>query len=172
MGGHLALRAVAERALDPQPAALVLSARCSTCCPKPCRSGSSSPSPGCNAGSATRVGRRGSGARSPASCPAFRQALLTHDGARYADELYWRRVRPELVMGPGSWGWVAAAMASARGLARPGVLEAIDLPVHLFATSADRLVGTRAIRRAAARLPRWQFALVRRGSRARNPARG
>jgi len=90
----------------------------------------------------------------PGELPAFRQLLLTHDDARYADELFWRRARPELVMGPGSWGWVAAALASIRRLARPGVLEAVDLPVHIVATSVDRLVGSRAIRRAAARLPR------------------
>jgi lysophospholipase len=90
----------------------------------------------------------------PGEVPAFRQALLTHDDERYADELYWRRARPELVMGPGSWGWVAAALASIRLLARPGVLEAIELPIHVLATSADRLVGVRAIRRAIARLAR------------------
>ena len=37
---------------------------------------------------------------------------------------------------------------------RPGALEAVDLPVHILATSADRLVGSRAIRRAQTRLPR------------------
>src|SRR5690606_8695532 len=84
---------------------------------------------------------------------AFRQALLTHDDARYADELWWRIERPELVMGPGSWGWVAAAMTSIRALERPGVLESVDLPVYIVATTADRLVGSRAIRRAEARLP-------------------
>ena len=95
----------------------------------------------------------------PGEMPAFRQALLTHDDQRYADELYWRRARPELVMGPGSWGWVAAALGSIRRLARPGVLEAVDLPVYIFATSVDRLVGARAIARAEARLPRaqWQW---------------
>jgi lysophospholipase len=32
------------------------------------------------------------------------------------------------------------------------VIEAIDLPVHILATSADHLVGVRAIRRVEARL--------------------
>ncbi len=57
-------------------------------------------------------------------------------------------------MGPGSWGWVRAALASVRALARRGALEAVDLPVYIVATRADRLVGPRAIGRAAARLPR------------------
>jgi lysophospholipase len=56
-------------------------------------------------------------------------------------------------MGPGSWGWVERAYASMDLLNRPGVLEAIDTPVVLFGTTADRLVSYRAIVRAAARLP-------------------
>jgi len=56
-------------------------------------------------------------------------------------------------MGPGSWGWVRGALASIRALGRPGVLEAVDLPVYIVATRADRLVGVRAVERAEARLP-------------------
>jgi lysophospholipase len=39
-------------------------------------------------------------------------------------------------------------------LERRGLLEAVDVPVLLLAASADALVSSRAIRRAAARLPR------------------
>ena len=153
MGGHLALRAVVEEVLDPAPAALVLSApmldvlperlpalaklavaRIMTLCGDPRRP-------------AWKWSER------PGEVPASRQALLTHDDARYADELWWREHRPELVMGPGSWGWVAGAMRSIRALERPGMLEGVRVPVFLFATTADLLVGTRAIRRASARLP-------------------
>ena len=56
-------------------------------------------------------------------------------------------------MGPGSWGWVRAALDSIRMLARPGVIESVDLPVFLLATTADRLVGVRAMQRMEARLP-------------------
>ena len=83
----------------------------------------------------------------------FRQALLTHAPDRSADELWWRGERPELVMGPGSWGWVRSAQDSVRALMRPGSLESVRLPVFIVATTADRLVGPRAIRRAEARLP-------------------
>ena len=56
-------------------------------------------------------------------------------------------------MGPGSWGWVRGALASIRALKRRGVLEAIDIPVFITATTADKLVGVRAIQQAVARLP-------------------
>ena len=154
MGGHLALRAVVERALQPRPASLVLSAPMLDVLPerlpsllKHCAARAM-----CAIGDARRPAWKWS--ERPGEVPAFRQALLTHDDERYADELWWRAERPELVMGPGSWGWVAGAVASIRRLARPGALEAVDLPVYIVATTADRLVGIAAVRRAAARLPR------------------
>lgn len=154
MGGHLALRATVERALEPMPDALVLSAPMLDVLPErvPLSVKHFAARLMCALGDPRRPAWKWS--ERPGELPAFRQALLTHDDGRYGDELYWRRERPELVMGPGSWGWVAAALASIRLLARPGVLEAVDLPVHIVATSADRLVGSRAIRRAEARLPR------------------
>ncbi len=79
--------------------------------------------------------------------------MLTHDADRYADELWWREARPELVMGPGSWGWVERGYASIRSLFAPGRLEAVKVPVLILATDNDKLVGYGAIARAAARLP-------------------
>ncbi|MBS0255893.1 MAG: alpha/beta hydrolase, partial [Proteobacteria bacterium] len=89
----------------------------------------------------------------PGAAADLRARLLTHDAARYADEVWWRAARPELVMGGGSWGWIERAAASIAGLAQRGVLERITTPVLLLATRADRLVSWPAIRAAAARLP-------------------
>jgi len=154
MGGHLALRAVAEHRLVPAPDALVLSTPMLDVLPErlPLAVKDLVARLMCALGDPRRPAWKWS--ERPGEVPAFRQALLTHDDARYADELYWRRERPDLIMGPGSWGWVAAALVSIRRLASPGALEAVDLPIHILATSADRLVGSRAIRRAEARLPR------------------
>lgn len=153
MGGHLALRATVQRALDPAPAALVLIAPMLDVLPEgvPLTLRQLLARAMCAAGDPRRPAWKWS--ERPGELPAFRQALLTHDADRYADELWWRNERPELVMGPGSWGWVRGALASIRLLARPGVLEAVDLPVYIVATRSDRLVGPRAIATAEARLP-------------------
>lgn len=153
MGGHLVLRAVAEQALEPAPAGLVLSAPMLDVLPEwlPAALRHMVARAMCRLGEPSRPGWKWS--ERPGEVPKFRQALLTHDDARYADELWWRNERPDLAMGPGSWGWVRAALASIRGLARPGVLEAVETPVYIVATSADRLVGPDATARAAARLP-------------------
>ena len=153
MGGNLALRAIAERVLEPVPTALVLSAPMLDVLPErvplPVRDAMARMM--CTLRDPRRPAWKWS--ERPGELPAFRQVLLTHDPARYADERWWREQRPELVMGPGSWGWVRAALDSIRMLARPGVIESVDLPVFLLATTADRLVGVRAMQRMEARLP-------------------
>ena len=153
MGGHLVLRAAAERVLDPAPAALVLSAPMLDIRPEhlPRRLRLLLARVMARVGDSRRMAWKWS--EKPGVLPAARQALLTHDDARYADETWWREQRPELVMGPGSWGWVKGALRSIDLLEKPGVLEAVDLPVFIVATRADRLVGSRAIERAARRLP-------------------
>ena len=151
MGGHLVLRAVAEQKITPD--ALILSAPMLGLATK------GLPVPllhmvarimamvGDSRRPAWRWGER------PGELPEDRIALLTHDEQRYADEVWWRSARPELVMGPGSWGWIERAYASMRRLDRPGVLEAITVPVLLLGTSEDRLVSFSAQQRAAERLP-------------------
>lgn len=151
MGGHLVLRAVAEGMVRPD--ALVLSA------PMLGMAGPPLPLPMLQAvaklmtriGDPTRPAWKWS--EKPGEIPAMREALLTHDKDRYADELWWREQRPELVMGPGSWGWVERAYASTRALFATGVLEHVTTPTIIIATSADKLVSFPAIEEAARRLP-------------------
>ncbi|HUQ13077.1 MAG TPA: alpha/beta hydrolase [Novosphingobium sp.] len=155
MGGHLALRAVAERRVDPQ--ALVLVAP---------MLGFLGRMPNALMQTAARAMAAIGDPRRPAwkwsekpgEKLAFRARLLTHDAERYADEIWWRENRPAVAMGPGSWRWVERAYASMRAIDAPGVLEAVTTPAILLATSADGLVGWRAIERAARRLPRAQLA--------------
>lgn len=164
MGGHLALRAVAEGRID--PAALILVA------PMLGMAGPPLPLPMLQsiAGVMTRIGHPARPAwkwsEKPGEIPAAREALLTHDSDRYADELWWREHRPELVMGPGSWGWVERAYASSRALFAVGVLEHVTTPTLMLATTADRLVKFTAIERACRRMPECE--LLRFGDEARH----
>ena len=162
MGGHLVLRAATEKRVDPD--ALVLSA--------PMLGFTNQPLPislmHLVAKAMARLGdpRRPAWkwSEKPGEIPASRANLLTHDQDRYEDEAWWRANRSELVMGPGSWGWVERAYASMRTLFEPGRLEGLDTPVLLLGTSNDKLVEIKAIREAARRLPRAK--LVELGSEA------
>ena len=152
MGGHLALRTVAQHLL--QPDALVLSTPMLGFLPDWLPHSVKRAFAGLQCRLADPRGPAWKWSEKPGEVPQGRARLLTHDAGRYADELWWREQRPELVMGPGSWGWIRAGLASMASLERRGLLEAVDVPVLLLAASADALVSSRAIRRAAARLPR------------------
>ena len=155
MGGHLGLRAVAEGAIAPD--ALVLVA------PMLGMAGPPLPLPLLQgvAGLMARIGHPARPAwkwsEKPGEIPAMREALLTHDHDRYADELWWREHRGELVMGPGSWRWVERAYASSRAIFAPGVLEHVVTPGLMIATTDDRLVQVAAIDRACRRLPHCEL---------------
>ena len=151
MGGHIVLRAVAERKVAPD--AVVLSAPMLGLRP------AWVPSRVLHLVARTIAGwgdpRRPawSGSEKPEVIPRVRSRLLTHDLSRYDDEEWWRAQRPAIEMGAASWGWIERALASIRFLEAPGVLEAVEVPVLMLATRADGLVSRPAIRRAAARRP-------------------
>lgn len=155
MGGHLVLRALADRRVSPD--AMVLSA------PMTGMNGPPLPLPllhivaklMCAVADPTRQAWKWS--EKPGELPVGRANLLTHDPDRYADEQWWRDARPELVMGPASWRWVERAYASWRRLEEPGALEAVTVPVLFLSTASDKLVCHPASLRAAARLPKGEM---------------
>lgn len=82
-----------------------------------------------------------------------RNVLLTGDADRYADELAWKELRPEIGVGPPSWGWVAAAFDSCRYIETRSALATLKVPMLILSAEADRLVDATATARIAARLP-------------------
>ncbi|GGA08572.1 lysophospholipase [Blastomonas marina] len=151
MGGHLVLRALVEHRVDPDAAFLVA----------PMLGFRGPPVPfGFAHGVAKAMSSIGDPARpawkwseKPGEIPRDRMKLLTHDAERYEDEIWWRDARPELKMGPGSWGWVERGYASVREIFAPGALEAVETPVLLINVTEDKLVDPKATARAAERLP-------------------
>lgn len=157
MGGHLAMRALVEKVVDPVAVAL------------------SAPMLGiitmglpyavhhALARFLTRLGDPQRAAwkegEKPMSPLNVRHHILTHDDDRYADELYWWHARPEVRLGPPSWHWVERAIVSTRMLAEPAVMEAVTTPILLMATTADKLVETKRIIRDAKRLPNAKLLL-------------
>lgn len=157
MGGHLIMRALVDKKLRPD--AVFLSA------PMLGMSGPPLPLPMLHGVAAmmTKIGEPTRQAwkwsEKPGELPKDRVNLLTHDPERYADEQWWRDHRPELVMGPASWGWVERAYASCRRLEEAGAMEAVDVPVLIVSTSGDKLVSHPANVRAAQRLPNGRLVL-------------
>ncbi len=150
MGGHLLLRALSERRIAPDAAILVA----------PMLGFETKPLPlGLAAWlvrqlarlwperAAWKVNER------PAPRGTSRQRFLTHDSDRYSDELWWKKEKPELELGPPSLKWLEQAYGSVLKLRQPGVVEHISIPMLVLGTKGDQLVSPAAIPQFAARLP-------------------
>jgi lysophospholipase len=156
MGGHVLLRALADRRAGADAAVLVA----------PMLMINSGPMPPLAAqwlaSTASLFGWGGQPAWQQPSRPqpagSMRQAFLTGCADRYSDELWWWERNPSFDLGAPSWGWLKAAFQSCAALS-PAKLAAVDTPVLLIATGRDRLVSPAAIRRAAALLPRSELVM-------------
>ncbi len=149
MGGHLALRAVVERRVDPAACVLV------------------APMLGLRSPVGSRFGERMARVLSAMGSPLRpawkgnerphtvrpREAMLTHDPARYSDELWWQGTDAALRTGPPSWRWVIDAFRSTRELRTDSALATVTVPVQMLVADADALVDPRAAIDIAGRLP-------------------
>lgn len=148
MGGHLVLRAMLEGRVRPDAAAL------------------SAPMLGLKSPVGARLGERVAGLMTrlgdPARAawktgekpgPVNRQALLTHDDARYADELWWHAAHPEHRLGPPSWAWLHTSFVSTREQQVDPRLTTLDVPMLLLVPQEDALVDPRAALRVTEAMP-------------------
>jgi lysophospholipase len=71
----------------------------------------------------------------------MRQALLTSDAGRYADERWWVAQHPELAIGGTTWSWLKAAYASI------ALLQPVAVPKLVLIAETERLVDNAATRR-------------------------
>jgi lysophospholipase len=157
MGGHLAMRALVEKAIDPD--AVIMSA--------PMLGIQSGGLPmAINHAFAKMMVAIGRGklpawkvSEKPMSSFQMRAKILTHDRERYADELAWWDIRPQVKLGPPCWHWIERAMASVQMMDEPGRLEAVQTPILLLATTADQLVSTNRIIKDSKRLPNAELLL-------------
>lgn len=156
MGGHVLMRALAERRPAIDAAVLVA--------PMLMINSGSLPSAAAwwtaSLAAAAGLGRQPAWQQSaqPAGAGSFRQSCLTSSGERYEDELYWWAREPGFNLGAPSWGWLKAAYASCAALT-DARLKAVRTPILLLGTDRDRLVSAAAIRRAASLLPNAELVM-------------
>lgn len=162
MGGHLALRLLAEHRVEIDAAVLVAPMLGLNTGPVPAPVARVLARGLCALGLTERPAWR-EGNR-PGEAERTRQTNLTACVDRYADEIWWKGERPELALATPSWGWLAAAFESTAGLFRPGVLEGVTTPMLILGSEHDRLVSAAATRSAAARLPNARLLMSKQGA--------
>ncbi|MDZ7588922.1 MAG: alpha/beta hydrolase [Parasphingorhabdus sp.] len=151
LGGHILLRALAERELSPDAAIFAAPMILPEGNGLPPRIAHGLAQAMCALGRAEKFAWKRS--LKPLEPESERQKLLTHDFGRYAQEHDWLERRPELALGPPSWRWVERAYASGRALCRQHSLRNIATPALFFATPEDRLVDSGAIVQATESIP-------------------
>lgn len=150
MGGHLVLRALAEKRIAPDAAVLIAPMLGFETGPLPLRAVAWAVRQLARLWPermAWKVNER------PALRSASRQKFLTSDIDRYSDELWWKQEKPELELGPPSLKWLEQAYGSALALGLSQGVEHISVPVLILGTLGDQLVSPAAIPRFAARIP-------------------
>ncbi|VVT20783.1 alpha/beta fold hydrolase [Erythrobacter sp. EC-HK427] len=139
MGGHILLRALAERRVAPAGAVLL------------------SPMLGIRAG---RLGARsvnalaGIGRLPPLAhrpiwdgAPRSNPGHLTACPDRHADKLWWKAQTPEIARGGPTWLWLAAAARSMRLVEQNLRRSPLAVPCLALTGARDRVVDNRAVRR-------------------------
>lgn len=149
MGGHVLLRALAERRVALDAAVLVAPMLLINSGPLPPAAAWWTASMLSAFGWRRQPAWRAS---QPAPAGSSRQAWLTACRERYEDELWWWEKEPGFNLKAPSWGWIEAAYRSCSALS-DAALRRVETPLLVVATEADRLVSAAAIRRAAGLLP-------------------
>jgi len=80
------------------------------------------------------------------------RALLTSDSARFAAEEALLEANPSLKLGGVTLGWLDTALRSCDALARPGFARRIEADCLFLLGGADRVVDNAAAKRLAARM--------------------
>lgn len=148
MGGHLALRLLAEnpRAFDAAAlASPMLGIKVKNLPGRPLHLAAQA---ACLIGLAERSIWR----RDPGNIPG----RMTSCPDRIADKMWWKANHPEIASGSPSWGWTRAAFASIDRL-NASDLEQADTPVLLLGSHLDPIVRIDAITAMSRRLPNAQL---------------
>jgi lysophospholipase len=159
MGGHVLLRALAERKAKLDAAVLVAPMLMINSAPLPAFAA------WWTAAAMSALGWRHQPAWQQRSTPprtgSSRQAFLTSCRDRYQDELWWWEREPGFNLGAPSWGWLDAAYRSCAALS-DAKLRGVETPLLLLGTETDRLVSAAAIRRAARLMPKAELRMFER----------
>lgn len=151
MGGHLVLRALAEGRITADAVALSAPMLGIRAGPLPQWLAGGIAAAACAVGLSKRAVGREPAVTIGEATPL--PTTLTHDRDRFLCEARFEMERPDITLGPPTWGWLRAAYRSLAWMARSDTLERIATPLLILASAGDRVVSTPAIIRAAARVP-------------------
>ncbi len=98
------------------------------------------------------TGRSGDYAMQPGPPERFETNIVTHDKARWELQRDLIEMRPDLEIGPVTWGWLGASLDILDTFTKPKALSAVDIPVFVATAAEEKLVDNAAHDKICARL--------------------
>lgn len=86
------------------------------------------------------TGRSGDYAVQPGPAETFETNVVTHDKRRWQLQRDLCDARPDLELGPVTWGWLGASLDILSTFAKPKALQAVDIPVFVASAAEEKLV--------------------------------
>jgi lysophospholipase len=106
-----------------------------------------------------RLVRAGPGtSKTPLLDRPFAANRLTHDEAQYTADLAFQRAHPAVLMGASTWGWLRAALRSIAKIEALPAAALPRLPLLVCIAGGDAIVDSAATRRFVARLTQAEIA--------------
>ncbi|HPF22614.1 MAG TPA: alpha/beta hydrolase [Hyphomonas sp.] len=99
------------------------------------------------------TGRSGDYAVQPGPPETFESNIVTHDKKRWEMQRALVDARPELDLGPVTWGWLGASLDILATFTKPKTLKNVTVPVFVASAEEEKLVDNSAHDLVCKRLP-------------------
>ncbi|KCZ50810.1 alpha/beta fold hydrolase [Hyphomonas pacifica] len=99
------------------------------------------------------TGRSGDYAIQPGPAETFETNIVTHDKRRWQLQRALIDARPDLELGPVTWGWLGASLDILTTFSKPKILKEVTIPVFVASAAEEQLVDNASHEKICARLP-------------------
>ena len=106
------------------------------------------------------TGRSGDYAVQPGPPETFETNIVTHDKKRWQMQRALVDARPDLELGPVTWGWLGASLNILATFTRPKTLKNVTIPVFVASAAEEKLVDNSTHTAVCKRLPDCEHVTV------------
>ena len=106
------------------------------------------------------TGRAGDYAIQPGPPETFETNIVTHDKKHWQLQRMLIEARPDLELGPVTWGWLGASLEIVDTFTKPKALSQVTIPVFVASAEEEKLVDNSAHEKICARLPDCEHVII------------
>ena len=106
------------------------------------------------------TGRAGDYAIQPGPPETFETNIVTHDKKHWEMQRALIEARPDLELGPVTWGWLGASLNILDTFTKPKTLQQVTIPVFVASAEEEQLVDNASHEKICAKLPDCEHVVV------------